>query len=247
MLSGSEYIINDILDLEKDKNHPRKRKRPIASGKLNANHALAFALLLDLGALFGALLINKQFLLISITYLLLFLIYSIYLKHFIIVDILVISIGFVLRAVAGCLAIDVFISPWLIICAFMLALFLALGKRRHELVLLGTEAKAHRKILKDYTKEMLDQMIGIITATLIMSYSLYTFLTGNIFMMATIPFAIYGLFRYQMLIHKRDLGGEPEMLFKDTGMLTAMVLWVILVAMILYGFPETIIGILEGI
>ncbi|UCE73005.1 MAG: decaprenyl-phosphate phosphoribosyltransferase, partial [Methanomassiliicoccales archaeon] len=161
LLSGSEYLINDILDREKDRKHPRKRKRPIASGTLKISHASVFAVIFIILAFAGAYLINTWFLLISIAYFVLILSYSLLLKHLIIVDLLVISIGFVIRAVAGCLAIDVFISPWLIICAFLIAMFLALGKRRHELILLGGEAKKHRKILQGYTSEMLDQMINI--------------------------------------------------------------------------------------
>ncbi len=234
MLSGSEYIINDIIDVEKDRKHPKKCKRPIASGKLKVSHALLFAIILIIVAGGGAYLINTQFLVVSITYSFLILSYSLFLKHLIIVDILVISIGFVIRAIAGCLAINVFISPWLVICAFLLALFLALGKRRHELILLAENAKEHRRILEGYSVEMLDQMISITTGALIISYSLYTFLTDNICMMFTIPFVIYGLFRYLFLAHSKNIGEEPEMLFKDKGMVICMVLWVVLVVLILY-------------
>ena len=184
---------------------------------------------------------------VSITYFLLILSYSLFLKHLIIVDILVISIGFVIRAIAGCIAINVFISPWLVICAFLLALFLALGKRRHELILLAENAKEHRRILEGYSVEMLDQMISITTGALIISYSLYTFLTDNICMMFTIPLVIYGLFRYLFLVHSKNIGEEPEMLFKDKGMVICMVLWVVLVVAILYGFPNVMIRLLEGI
>ena len=247
MLSGSEYIINDIIDVEKDRKHPKKCKRPIASGKLKVSHALLFAIILIIVAGGGAYLINTQFLVVSITYFLLILFYSLFLKHLIIVDILVISIGFVIRAIAGCLAINVFISPWLVICAFLLALFLALGKRRHELILLAENAKEHRRILEGYSVEMLDQMISITTGALIISYSLYTFLTDNICMMFTIPLVIYGLFRYLFLVHSKNIGEEPEMLFKDKGMMICMVLWVILVVAILYGFPNVMIRLLEGV
>lgn len=235
MLSGSEYIINDISDIEKDKNHPKKRKRPIASGKLKVTRALLFTIILIPLVLVGSCLINTQFLVISITYLVLIVFYSIFLKHLIIVDVLVISVGFVIRAVAGCLAINVSISPWLIICAFLLALFLALGKRRHELVLLSGEAKNHRKTLENYSTEMLDQMINITTGALIMSYFLYTFLADNMYMMLTIPFAIYGLFRYLFLVYTRNVGEEPGILFKDRGMLISMSLWTVLTVLILYG------------
>ncbi len=234
-LSGSIYIINDVLDIEKDNNHPRKRMRPIASGKLKSSNALLFSILLIILALFSAYLINILFLIAAVSFFLLILIYSLFLKQLIIVDIMVISTGFVIRAIAGCLAVGVLISPWLIICAFLLALFLAIGKRRHELVLLGEKAGSHREILNGYSTGMLDQMINITTSALIMSYSLYTFFTGKIFIMLTIPFAFYGLFRYIFLVHKENFGGEPEMLFKDKGMLLSIILWIILVIFVIYG------------
>jgi len=246
MLSGSEYIINDIIDIEKDRKHPTKRKRPIASGELKKSYALLFTLVMIICAGGGACVINKTFFVISICYLILILLYSLVLKYLIIVDLLVISVGFVIRAVAGCLAVNVFISPWLIICAFLLALFLALGKRRHELILLGEEARGHRKILEEYSTEMLDQMISITSGALIISYSLYTFLADNNYMMLTIPFAIYGLFRYLFLVHAKNFGGETEMIFKDKGMVLSMVLWAVLVVLILYGVPDVVVRVVGG-
>jgi len=194
----------------------------------------------------GAYLISKTFFVISISYLLLILLYSLVLKYLIIVDLLVISVGFVIRAVAGCLAVNVFISPWLIICAFLLALFLALGKRRHELILLGEKAKGHRKILEEYSTEMLDQMIGITSGALIISYSLYTFLADDSYMMLTIPFAVYGLFRYLFLVHAKNFGGETEMIFRDKGMVLCLGLWVVLVVASLYVVPDVVIQLFEG-
>jgi 4-hydroxybenzoate polyprenyltransferase len=246
LLSGSEYLINDILDKENDKRHPRKSKRPIASGRLKTSTASIFVIIFLILSFIGAILINIRFLLISASYFILMLSYSLFLKHLIIVDVLVISIGFVIRAIAGCLAISVFISPWLIICAFLIALFLALCKRRHELVLLGDGAIHHRKSLKSYSTEMLDQMINITTAVLIMSYSLYTFLADNNYLMVTIPFAIYGIFRYLFLVQAKNLGGEPEMLFKDKGMVISMGLWVLSIVLILYGAQEILLGLIGG-
>jgi 4-hydroxybenzoate polyprenyltransferase len=234
ILSGSIYVLNDILDLEKDKNHPKKKNRPLASGRLKVAHALTFAIILIFISLTGAYLLNLQFFMVSVAFFILMLVYSFFLKEIIIVDIMVISIGFVLRAMAGALAIGVYVSPWLIICAFLLALFLALGKRRHELVLLKENASNHRKILGEYSTDMLDQMINITTSALIMSYSLYTFFSGNTYIMITIPFAFYGLFRYIFLVHARNMGGEPEMIFKDKGMVISIVLWVIVVVCVLY-------------
>lgn len=234
MLSGSEYIINDIMDKERDRIHPKKCNRPIASGKLRASHAFIFATLMVCAALVGAYLINIQFFVTSLAYFLLIILYSLFLKHIAIVDVLIISLGFVLRAVAGCFAIKVSISAWLILCAFLVALFLALGKRRHELILLENNANNHRKVLDDFSTEMLDKMTTVVTSVLIMSYSLYTFLTNNIWMMITIPIIIYGIFRYVFLVNSRDMGGEPEILLKDVGMLTCLILWVISITGILY-------------
>lgn len=234
-LSGSIYIINDIVDIEKDKNHPKKRLRPIPSGKLKINYAIISVIILIILSFLASYLINLLFLLTSLSFFILLLVYSLFLKQIIIVDIMIISIGFVLRAIAGCLAIGVIISPWLIICAFLLALFLGIGKRRHEIVLLGDNAANHRKILDGYSTQMLDQMINITTSALIMSYSLYTFFTGKLIIMLTIPFAFYGLFRYIYLVHTENFGGEPEMLFKDKGMILSMVLWILIVIVVFYG------------
>lgn len=234
LLSGGEYIINDIIDMEKDRKHPVKQKRPIASGRFKRIHALLFAFLLIIGGIIASYFINISFMILSIVYVLLILLYSLVLKHLIIVDLLVISIGFVIRAIAGGVAINVFISPWLIICTFLLALFLVIAKRRHEVVLLGDEGEDHRKILKDYSTVMLDQMMNISTAALIISYSMYTFLSDNYYMMLTIPFAIYGIFRYLLLVQSTKFGGEAEMLFKDKGMQTCMGLWGVTVIGVLY-------------
>lgn len=234
LISGGEYIINDIIDREKDKKHPKKQKRPIASGKLKLNHALLFSIILIIGGLIVSYFINIQFMILSISYILLILFYSLILKHIIIVDILVISIGFVIRAIAGGVAINVFVSPWLIVCTFLVALFLAIAKRRHEVVLLGDDGKNHRKILSDYSTIVLDQMMSIATAALIISYSMYTFLSNNYYMMLTIPFAIYGIFRYLLLVHSSNFGGEAEMLFKDKGMQICIVLWGVTAIGVLY-------------
>jgi len=234
VLSGSVYITNDIIDREKDRMHPVKRNRPIASGQLKFSHAIIFAIIFIIASITGAFILNSAFGFISVSYFLLILFYSIYLKNIIIVDLLTISIGFVIRAIAGCLAIKVIVSPWLILCAFLLALFLALGKRRHELILLGDDASMHRKILEGYSINMLEQMTNITTSALIASYSIYTFYTNSYYMMLTIPFAIYGLFRYLHLVHIKNFGGEPEMIFKDKPTLINLMLWGLLVVLILY-------------
>lgn len=234
VLSGSVYIINDLIDKKKDFLHPIKKNRPIASGKLRLEHAIFFLTIFLLGSLTTAFLISKLFGYISLTYFLLFLIYSFLLKNIVIVDVLTIAAGFVIRAISGAIAINVIFSPWLVICTFLLALFLALGKRRHELLLLGNNANSHRPILNSYSVTMLEQMISSTTAALIVSYSMYTFLTNNRYMMFTIPFAIYGLFRYLQIVHVSKSGGEPELLFGDKGMLANFALWGISVVIILY-------------
>jgi len=238
MLSASEYLINDILDRKRDRKHPIKCKRPIASGQLKVSHAILFALLLIVVALVGSyLIVSIEFLIISASYLVLILLYSLIFRHLVIVDILVISTGFVIRAIAGCIAISVFVSPWLIVCTFLLALFLALGKRRHELVILGDEVEAHRASLSVYSTRTLEQMTDITTGALIIAYLMYTFLTDNYYMMLTAPFAIYGLFRYLHLVHQKDFGGQPEMMFKDKATLINLVIWALLVVLVLYITP----------
>ena len=234
LLSGSMYIINDYLDIDKDRNHPKKCKRPLASGRLKASHALFFSTIFIITALGLAYLVNISLFIVSLGFFSLILIYSLFLKKISIVDILVISTGFVLRAVAGCVAIGVFVSPWLIIATFLLALFLALGKRRHELILLKDKATSHRNILDGYSTDMLDQMMNITTASLIMSYSIYTFFAKSLYIMLTIPLAFYGIFRYLYLINAKEMGGDPEMLFKDKGMVLSMALWAFLVIGVLY-------------
>lgn len=234
MLSGAVYIINDVIDRKKDLLHPIKRNRPIASGKLGYFNAIIFLVLISSSSLVLAFLVDKIFGYISLAYFLLFLTYSLLLKNIIIVDVLTISAGFVIRAIAGAIVINVIFSPWLVICTFLLALFLALGKRRHELLLLGDDADEHRSILDHYSVIMLEQMISSTTAALIVSYSMYTFLANNIYMMFTIPFAIYGLFKYLQIIHINKSGGEPELIFGNTGMFTNFVLWGISVVIILY-------------
>jgi 4-hydroxybenzoate polyprenyltransferase len=237
LLSGGGYIINDIFDVENDKKHSRKSKRPIASGKLRIAHAFIFSVMLIAAAFWISYLVNMQFLLVSFSYLCLMLIYTIYLKHVFLVDVLIISTGFVIRAAAGCVAISVLISPWLIICAFLLALFLALNKRRHEIIAMGDESKKHRKVLEKYSIKTIDHMIDITTATLLLSYSLYTFLAENIYMMLTIPFVIYGLFRYLYLINSQNVA-DPVRIFTDKGSLLNILLWAVLILLILLKIPQ---------
>jgi 4-hydroxybenzoate polyprenyltransferase len=241
LLSSSFYIFNDLQDLEEDKRHPLKSKRPLASGRLEKSYALlSFGVLGFLGLILAASL-NWPFLLISLVYFFLQVAYSLWLKHVVILDVFVIAAGFLIRVVAGGLAIKVTLSSWLLICSTLLALFLALSKRRHELVLLSKEASEHRPILEEYSPYFLDQMIAVVTASIVVAYCLYTiseetvakFGTSNLIF--TVPFVLYGIFRYLYLIHQKFEGGSPELLIiKDKPLLIDIFLWIVTAILILY-------------
>ena len=233
MLAGGLYVINDIKDREKDKLHPLKKKRPIASGKISVLHAALFAGFLVCAAIVGSFLLGLPFFIATVLLTVLNLSYTLLLKDWVIVDFLAIAFGFVIRAVAGALLISVSISPWLLICTFLLALFLALGKRRHEY---GITNKAHRKTLAHLSRELLDGLLSITTSALLSAYSLYTFFTGNLTMMLTIPCVVYGLFRYLLLVHKEGFGGEPELIFKDRPMVINFIVWAAVMILSLYKF-----------
>jgi 4-hydroxybenzoate polyprenyltransferase len=241
LLSSSFYIFNDLQDLEEDKRHPLKSKRPLASGRLEKSYALfSFGVLGFLGLILAASL-NWPFLLISLVYFFLQVAYSLWLKHVVILDVFVIAAGFLIRVVAGGLAIKVTLSSWLLICSTLLALFLALSKRRHELVLLSKEASEHRPILEEYSPYFLDQLIAVVTASIVVAYCLYTiseetvakFGTSNL--LFTVPFVLYGIFRYLYLIHQKFEGGSPELLIiKDKPLLIDIFLWIVSAILILY-------------
>jgi 4-hydroxybenzoate polyprenyltransferase len=217
--------------------------RPIASGELAPGIAATAGIVLGVGALVAAVMIRPQLGVVSATYLALLLLYSATLKHIVIVDVLVISAGFVLRAAAGAIAVDVPISHWLLVCTTLLALFLALSKRRHELMLLGDGAIGHRRILEEYSPYLLDQMIAVVTASTLVAYTLYTTdhetaeRLGTTRLGLTIPFVLYGIFRYLYLVHQKRGGGSPAaMLVTDRPLLACVALWTLSVAFILY-FP----------
>ncbi|MGD9900441.1 MAG: decaprenyl-phosphate phosphoribosyltransferase [Calditrichaceae bacterium] len=241
LIAGSGYIINDIIDIEQDKRHPFKKWRPIAAGKITIGTARIFGFLLLCISIGLAVLLNRTLGIILISYFFMTLAYSLKLKHIVILDIIIVATGFVLRAVAGAVVIDAVISPWLLVCTFFLALFLVIGKRRAELVSLKEEAGNHRAILEHYQPRMLDQMIAVVTAMSVVSYAQYTldastvFHLGNNRMIFTIPFVIYGIFRYFYLIYKKELGGSPEkILINDRGILINLFLWTISVGYIIY-------------
>ena len=241
LLSGCVYIVNDLADLESDKKHPLKSQRPLASGKLKFSEAIGALITLVPVSLGFSFYMGTPFFLTALGYLFLQLAYSFLLKHIIILDVFSVAFGFVLRVVAGAMVIQVKISPWLLICTILLALFLALSKRRHELILLEEGAQDHRKILKEYSPYLLDQMISVVTASTVMAYSLYTmsgetirkFGTKNLIF--TIPFVLYGIFRYLYIVHQKKAGGNPEsIILTDRSLIVAIILWIIAVALILY-------------
>ncbi len=241
LLSSTIYIINDIKDVERDRQHPLKSKRPIPAGELPISTASAAAAIIAGMALLCSFLLDVGFGVVALAYFVLLFAYSFWLKHLVILDVLTIAIGFVLRAIAGAEVIDVEFSSWLLLCTILLALFLGLSKRRHELVLLGDNAHSHRKILEEYSPHLLDQMIGVVTASTLMAYALYTMAPetidkfGTSYMIVTIPFVIYGIFRYLYLVHQKELGGNPSsMLVTDKPILINVVLWILLSIVLIY-------------
>jgi 4-hydroxybenzoate polyprenyltransferase len=243
-LSGSTYLVNDVLDADRDRSHPRKRLRPVASGRLPARVALGAAAVLVLSAGTAAFLLSPLFGLVAVAYVTLLTAYSAGLKHVVIVDALVIAAGFVLRALAGVVVIDEVFSDWLLLCTILLALFLTFGKRRHELWLLEAGAVDHRPILSEYSPGLLDQMIAVVTAATLMAYALYTVAPETQAKLhttrlpLTIPIVLYGLFRYLYLLYRRDLGGNPsEHLLTDRALLVAVALWGGAVVLVLYVVP----------
>ncbi|MGH7264854.1 MAG: decaprenyl-phosphate phosphoribosyltransferase [Candidatus Rokuibacteriota bacterium] len=240
-LSGSMYLVNDVADAERDRSHPRKRHRPIASGRLPPSTAIGAALLLIGLAFAGAFALSPRLGLVAAAYAGLLTVYSAGLKHVVIVDALMIAAGFVLRALAGVVVIDAEFSHWLLLCTILLALFLTFGKRRHELLLLEGGAADHRPILSEYSPQLLDQMIAVVTASTLMAYALYTISPettaklGTTHLPLTIPFVLYGIFRYLYLLYRHDLGGNPsEHLLTDRALLADVGLWGATVVFILY-------------
>ena len=240
-LSGVVYLINDVLDRESDRQHPHKTNRPIASGALPVAAAIWMAVALTVAALATAVFLGGRFTAVAIAYLTLLALYSGFLKHIVIIDVLTIAMGFVLRAVAGAVAVNVEISRWLLVCTILLALFVALAKRRHELVLLADGATSHRKSLGEYSPYLLDQMISVVTASTLVAYVFYTINPeteqkfGTQWLGLTIPFPLYGIFRYLYLVHSREGGGSPaDLLITDRPLLLCVALWGISVVLIIY-------------
>ncbi len=239
LASSAMYLINDVLDRERDRVHPAKRHRPIAAGIVNEKLALATSILLLTAGVVGALFLQPQLAAIIVLYLALMVSYSVTLKHLVIIDVFAIAAGFVLRAAGGAVVVDVPISPWLYVCTVLLSLFIGFGKRRSELIVLEHVASSHRRNLDEYSLPFLDQLLVVTSATTLMAYSLYTFVAPNLpadhTMMLTIPFVAYGIFRYLFLVINLDEGGSPERLLLEDRPLTATVgLWALTAVVILY-------------
>lgn len=241
-LAGVVYLVNDVADRASDARHPIKARRPIASGALAPSTALACGAALTVLALGAAWWLRPAFGLVATSYVVLLALYSAVLKHIVIIDVLTIAIGFVMRVAAGAVAIDVPMSHWLLVCTILLALFLALSKRRHELVLLAGGATEHRRILQEYSPYLLDQMIAVVTASTLMAYIFYATSAetaekfGTSLLGLTIPFPLYGIFRYLYLVHQKEGGGSPsELLLTDRPLLLCVALWGLTVAVVVYG------------
>jgi len=243
LLSSLIYIINDLVDFEADRNHPQKRLRPIASGELKVSTARTAGIVIAVVFFIPAILLSREFALIGLAYLVLNLAYSAWFKHSPILDVMILASFYVLRVGAGVALIVVNrFSPWLYVFTTFLALYLGIGKRRAELNLLAEEANSHRKALEGYTLPLLDQLILIVSSSTIITYSLYTFSAPNLpenhSMMLTIPFVIYGIFRYLYLVQVEHCGGEPEeVLFTDRPLQASILLWGLAVLIIFYLAP----------
>jgi 4-hydroxybenzoate polyprenyltransferase len=240
LISSSVYLINDVMDIDADKKHPTKRFRPIASGILSPTTAIIFTTILIIGSLIAAYFLSLLFALICIFYFLMNLAYSKWLKHIVILDVIIIAAGFVLRVAAGVSLINVErFSPWLYVVTTVFALYLGFGKRRAELSILSDKASQHRRVLEGYTIPFLDQIIIIVSSMTIIAYSFYTFSAPNLptdhTMMLTIPFVMYGIFRYLYLIQVQHAGGAPEeLLLTDRPLQLTILLYGISVFAIFY-------------
>ena len=240
-MSSVVYLINDVMDREGDRQHPLKCRRPIAAGELSVPAALTAAGGIGALGITSAFALDWGFGAVAVLYLVLQTLYSVALKHIVIVDALTLAMGFVLRAIAGAVVLHVIVSHWLFVCTILAALFIALAKRRHELVLLADGAASHRPILDEYSPYLLDQMIAVVTASTLIAYIFYTISPeteqkfGTPWLGLTIPFALYGIFRYLYLVHRRDGGGSPaDLLLNDRPLLACVTLWVIAVVLIVY-------------
>lgn len=242
--ASGAYVFNDIRDCERDRRHPLKATRPLPSGRIPLRTAALLSAALMLVGVGGAFLLGQDFGMLVLVYLLLQFAYTFFLKEVVILDVMAIATGFAIRAGAGGVVIGVPVSPWLIICTFLLMLFLGFSKRRHEIVLLEDRAVQHRTSLREYSPYFLDQMISVVTASTVVAYAIYTASPevreklGTDKLYLTIPFVLFGIFRYLYLVHQREEGGNPtQLLLSDRPLLLDIFLWVIACAVLLYWQP----------
>jgi 4-hydroxybenzoate polyprenyltransferase len=241
VLSSALYLVNDVVDAEEDRVHPRKSKRPIAAGRVSPGLAWAAAGFLAGAGLIGAFFLDATFLAAASAYLNLQILYSLHLKRIVILDVFVIAAGFVLRVAAGGFAAGVVPSSWLLVCTTLISLLLALGKRRHEFLFLEESAAKHRSVLEAYNARLLDQMIAVVTAATAVAYALYCMSGetvrrfGSEKLLWTAPFVLYGIFRYLYLVYRRGEGGSPEeLIVRDGPLLLSTALWIGVAAAIIY-------------
>mgnify|MGYP001828915606 FL=1 len=241
LASSAVYIFNDIRDRAEDRLHPLKRNRPLAAGTVSVQLAAVLAIAMAAGALGIAVGLGTGFLLVLTTYLVLNQLYSLGLKHVVILDVMIVSLGFVLRVIAGGLAIDVRVSAWLLLCTFFVALFLAFSKRRHELMLLANEASGQRPVLSHYSAAFLDQMINVVTASTVVAYAMYSISPETVekfhtrYLIYTIPMVLFGIFRYLYLIYQRQTGRNPtEAILRDPPFMINILVWATAVVWIVY-------------
>lgn len=247
LLSSASYILNDIIDVQRDREHPDKKKRPLASGELPVGVAVGAAVVMAVAALVWAFRLHPSFAHVAAAYLALNVLYSLALRRMVILDVMAIAIGFVLRAVASVevlrgAAPGTELSPWLLVCTFFLALFLGLGKRRHEVMLLGDAAGSHRPALKAYPPSLVDAFIGVVTAATVVSYAIYAIWPGTVEkvgsanLVYTVPFVVYGVLRYLYLIYTTPAGGgkPSRALVTDAPLAINILLWIVAVVTVIY-------------
>jgi 4-hydroxybenzoate polyprenyltransferase len=243
-LASGAYVMNDLRDCERDREHPLKSLRPLPSGRVRRGTAVVLSIALVLTGMLSAIALRPGFGVLAGVYFVLQVAYTFWLKETVILDVMSIAAGFVIRAVAGGVIIAVPVSPWLVICTFLLALFLGFSKRRHELILLEGRATDHRASLKEYSPYFLDQMIAVVTASTVVAYAIYTASPevreklGTDKLYLTIPFVLFGIFRYLYLVHQREEGGNPtQLLLTDRPLLIDVLLWIATAALLLYWTP----------
>jgi len=241
LIASGAYVMNDLRDCERDRQHPLKSRRPLPAGRVSRPAAVVLSLVLVAGGLGGALVLGRGFAGLVALYFALQVAYTFELKEVVILDVMAIAAGFVIRAIAGGVVIDVPVSPWLVICTFLLMLFLGFSKRRHELVLLEGKAVEHRSSLREYSPYFLDQMISVVTASTVVAYAIYTaspeviHKLGTNKLYLTIPFVLFGIFRYLYLVHQREEGGNPaQLLLNDRPLLVDVLLWVVTATTLIY-------------